>query len=468
MFHLLVFFIILSLYLIIVLAQTKRSLIRAEDKIKRFSVLQKSFTSAVAGMEENLESEKIHAARMLHALENLTVGVAILDLDGRVQYCNSALWRVYGIDFSLKDNYLRKPWLKFHTEKGQEQIRRYVQPEIERKGYWHGDTDLMRQDGVLIRANMFISGNDEGFIGFVRDISEQYNAEGEVKKLQAALQHFQKSDAVERVLRALIHEFNNGLSSIIGFSEMLSEDLSKGSSEYHYADRINNTGRQLHGLIENARLLLPSSRTDSNVHADIIKVLATTTGEIARNVSIPYKIRQDVEVSDALVACDAYRLGQTIYHIIENAIEADGNRNEITVSVKSHVHVAGKIHAPPDRMLQFHEITEEGMVRLCYGMYDPQRSYIRLQVRDQGKGIPSAIIDNIFDPFFTSKNNKRKSAGLGMAIVRAFVRQYSGYVLIESVVDKGTLVDILLPVRGAPVAIPATTTEVPSKRLAAS
>jgi signal transduction histidine kinase len=85
-------------------------------------------------------------------------------------------------------------------------------------------------------------------------------------------------------------------------------------------------------------------------------------------------------------------------------------------------------------------IGKENSVDMCL---DPGR-YLRLTVRDTGKGIDNAIINRIFDPFFTTKE-ENKGAGLGLFVVLGVVKGYGGNISVTSALSEGTVIDVYLP-----------------------
>lgn len=153
-------------------------------------------------------------------------------------------------------------WLELHSEKGREDIKTNVLPVLETRKVWLGESDVQAQDGTLLRAELYISKTEDGYIGFIRDVTARYNAEQERQILAHQVHDLHKLDALERAVRSIIHEFNNGLGAVGGFAEMLMEDLPQHSQNLDNAKRIFMSARQMHATLEQARLLLKVVSSD--------------------------------------------------------------------------------------------------------------------------------------------------------------------------------------------------------------
>ena len=237
---------------------------RLEKARSRHSAVQNTFSRAVAGIEATLEKEKSNSARVLKILDSINDGVAILDETGALKYANSALWRLYAIPPEHKNQYMDASWIELHSLKGQEEIRMNVLPVLETRKVWLGESDVQAKDGTMLRAELYISKTDDGYIGFIRDVTARHRAETERKILAHQLHDLQKVDAVESAVRTMIHEFSNGLASVGGFAEMLTEDLDECSQDFEYAERIYSSAQRMQGALEQARFLLKMVSARSN------------------------------------------------------------------------------------------------------------------------------------------------------------------------------------------------------------
>ena len=251
---------VLCLSLMVFLVRTKKKLAHLQRKSKKENSVQKTFTQAVAGIEATLEQEKSNSARLLHALETIQDGVALMDRKGALQYANAALWKLYAIPPANRKSYMNVSWLNLHSPKGQDDILTKVLPILEKSNVWIGENNVLAQDGKLIRAELYISKARDGYIGFIRDVSDRYKAEKENTQLSLQLQQLQKFEAIERIVRSVIHDFSNGLSAVIGLSEILCEDLPDNSYVQNYSTKICTAGLQMQATLEKAKFLLPEGR----------------------------------------------------------------------------------------------------------------------------------------------------------------------------------------------------------------
>ncbi len=439
-----IFLFVLCVLLLIFLVQTRRRLDFLTASNKTYSSVQKTFSKAVAGVEANLEKEKINTSRLLKILESIQDGVAIMDEESRLRYANNSLWRLYAIPPERRKNYMGVSWLELHSPKGQDEIRNDVFPALEKKGVWLGESDVLVHDGNLIRAELFISKVEGGYIGFIRDVTDRYRAERERENLTLQMHQWQKSQAVERVVRALVHEFNNGLSTIIGFSEMLRDDLKDNAHAREYADKVYYAGRQMQGVLEQTRLVVPEDRPGFAAKSDLVSLVPSAIGELRKRIAGDFRIVEEISLEHAAIDCDAARLSQLLQHILKNAIEANAGRaRDIRLHISSHKFrsdVTSTGNEPRHKI----ERIDSGHIRLSYGFYETGVDYAEITVADQGAGITMDVMEHILDPFFSTKKISAK-AGLGMSIVKSILQYNKGYMIIDSISDKGTTLTILLP-----------------------
>jgi PAS domain S-box-containing protein len=244
----------------------------------------------------------------------------------------------------------------------------------------------------------------------------------ERKKLESRLQQSQKMESIGTLAGGIAHDFNNILYPIIGFSELLKEDLPPDSPEYESAQEIFNAGRRGGELVK--QILAFSRQTEhklSPVHFQ--KILTEVCKLIRSTVPSDIEIHQDIQKDCGLVMAEATQLHQIAMNLITNAYHAVEK-------------ASGKI------AIQLKEIILDNDDLIDSPLQPGQ--YVMLSVSDNGVGIPKEIMNNIFEPYFTTKK-KGKGTGLGLAVVYGILTEHKGDIKVYSEKGLGTTFNVYLP-----------------------
>ncbi|MFO7752850.1 MAG: ATP-binding protein [Desulfobacteraceae bacterium] len=263
----------------------------------------------------------------------------------------------------------------------------------------------------------------KAFLASVQTIIDKKNSERENMELMTRLQQAQKMEAIGNLAGGIAHDFNNILFPITGLSELLLEEFSPDSSEYDNIKEIFHAGRRGRDLVQ--QILSVARQSEQNympvkiqmILKEVLKLIRSTTPS---NI----EIIRDIDKGCGSVMADPTRLHQVAMNLLTNANHALGTANgEICVSLKEVEYKQEDINHPE---------------------LEPGR-YAELSVSDTGCGISPAVIDKIFDPYFTTKD-KERGTGLGLSLVYGIVREYGGDVRVRSEIGKGTRFEVLLPI----------------------
>jgi PAS domain S-box-containing protein len=255
-----------------------------------------------------------------------------------------------------------------------------------------------------------------------QDISERRKAQEALRQSESKLAQAQKMEAVGRLAGGIAHDFNNLLTAIIGYSDLvldqLGEDLdSKSDVEeiLRAAERAGGLTRQL--LAFSRRQVLQPEAVDLNrIVADIDRMMRRLIGE-----NIELVTSQDGELHR--IIADPGQIEQVIVNLVVNARDAMpmGGRIEIETA---------NFHVPRQRP------TDSG--KLAAG------DYVLLRVSDTGVGMEPEVRSQIFEPFFTTKE-AHEGTGLGLASAYGIVSQTGGQIDVESALERGTTFSVYLP-----------------------
>jgi two-component system cell cycle sensor histidine kinase/response regulator CckA len=244
----------------------------------------------------------------------------------------------------------------------------------------------------------------------------------EQRALQENFAQSQKMQAIGQLAGGVAHDFNNVLTAIIGFSDLLLANHRPTDPAFHDIMQIKQNANRAAGLV---RQLLAFSRRQTlrpqvlqlgEVLSDLHMLLRRLVGE---TIELDVKHGRDLW----LVKADLNQFEQVIVNLVVNARDAmpDGGK----IVVRTH-------NVSEAQCADFHES------QLTPG------DYVLIEIEDEGHGIPADVRDKIFEPFFTTKE-VGKGTGLGLSMVYGIVKQTGGFIFVDSAVDEGTTFRIFLP-----------------------
>jgi PAS domain S-box-containing protein len=247
-----------------------------------------------------------------------------------------------------------------------------------------------------------------------RDVTER-------RRMEQALQQVQRMDSIGQLAGGVAHDFNNILTAILGFSEILIDDAPSGSDTRLDLEAIQKAAQ--HGASLSRQLLAFSRRQMLDLKVlDLGQVVRDFERMIARVLGehIRWGAQSDPDLWH--VKADRGQLEQVLMNLAVNARDAMPDGGVLTVETRN----ATIDDSTPDRM------------QAAPG------AYVRLSVRDTGIGMDADTQARIFEPFFTTKAAGR-GTGLGLATVYGIVKQSGGFVDVESEPGQGTSFHIFLP-----------------------
>ena len=238
------------------------------------------------------------------------------------------------------------------------------------------------------------------------------------RNVQEQLIHSQKMEAVGHLTGGIAHDFNNKLAIIQANVDLLQPVIDAGRSPEKNIKSIHRVVGQATQLTSQ---LLAFSRKQQ-IRKEVVElnpIISGAIGLLGRLVHDRIQLKFAAGSNLYHVDVDTGQLDQVIMNLVINARDAIADAGEILISTE-------KIRLKADQGKQ--------------GVGD----FVRLTIRDSGKGIPSEIQDKIFDPFFTTKE-EQKGTGLGLSVVHGIVQQHGGFIEFDSTVDQGTEFQIYLP-----------------------
>jgi two-component system, cell cycle sensor histidine kinase and response regulator CckA len=253
---------------------------------------------------------------------------------------------------------------------------------------------------------MVVFGRVTGVFGIARDLTTRRALEGQLREAQ-------KMEAVGQLAGGVAHDFNNILTAISGFAELLLSDFDTDDSRRADVEEILQSARRGSGLtrqllaFSRKQVLQPATLDLNDVVAEIANMLRRLLGATVQLLTLP-------AASPTPVLADRTQLEQVLINLAVNARDAMPDGGTLTIEVGSST-------------------ADPGGRRLA-----------RLVVSDDGAGMPSDVAARAFEPFFTTKA-VGKGTGLGLATVRGIVEQSGGTIHVDTHEGRGTTFTISLP-----------------------
>ncbi|MGH6797921.1 MAG: ATP-binding protein, partial [Roseiarcus sp.] len=367
--------------------------------------------------EEPAEDLRAAEVRFARVFNSIPIAIAILDSEGRIARSNAAFARLMPKALKPLGASARSIYSGIH-----ERDRTPLKAALAAAA--RSQTDIAPVDVALAgdgdrSARLFISGLDErdgsGATIYALDTTEQ-------RTLQSNFAQSQKMQAIGQLAGGVAHDFNNVLTAIIGYSDLLLANHRPTDPAFRDIMQIKQNANRAAGLV---RQLLAFSRRQTlrpevlqlgDVLSDLQMLMRRLVGE---KINLDLRHGRDLW----LVKADLNQFEQVIVNLIVNARDAMPDGGEILLRTRN---------VPPAECASFEEPSLL------------PAEYVAIEVEDCGHGVPPEVKDKIFEPFFTTKE-VGKGTGLGLAMVYGIVRQTGGYVFCSSVVGKGATFTVLLP-----------------------
>ncbi len=282
---------------------------------------------------------------------------------------------------------------------------------------------VLHPDGTIkhLSANGLVVCDNSGkairMIGINRDITDQVTAEEERKNLEAHLQQAQKMEAIGTLAGGIAHDFNNILGAILGYSEMAKEYSLSGTVNPRDLDQIIYAGTRAKDLV-NQILTLSRQREIERIPLQPAVIIQECIKLLRSSIPTTITIQQDVDPTTNRILSDPTQLHQIIMTLCTNAYHAmEESGGMLSISLKNIA------------------LTEKSLISFPNIL---PGNFVRLSIKDTGTGIRPEIRNNIFDPYFTTKE-KGKGTGMGLAIADSIVKSYGGFITCQSEMGVGTI-----------------------------
>ena len=374
-------------------------------------------------LKESLAQKERISGYLVNILESLTSGVIAIDLEGRITQFNRAAEEVLGYQ---SEEVMGKPYLEMV---GREMEENLTLPYILKnqkpsqngpESGIKGERDIPSKAGKKIPVSFSMSllkdkgGEVIGAVEVFFDLTRSKRMEEELMRVKALA-------TLGEMAAVVAHEVKNPLGGIRGFADLLDRDLPEGDPRKRLVKKIiegvETLDRIVLSLLEGTKpIKLNPHKVEIRKFIDeAINFFEMDASKIKSNIRIKKRYSQN----DLLCPVDVEQFRQVLLNLLHNAVQAMPDGGEIVVELEGESTITDNDKA--------------------------EREMAILRISDTGVGMSPATKEKLFVPFYTTK---KRGTGLGLATVKKIVEAHQGEIQIESEPDKGTVVQIRLPMGG--------------------
>jgi two-component system, NtrC family, sensor kinase len=389
------------------MATLQRELTKKQVELEKSNQIINDYAANLEEMvEEKTRELSASEAKFRGIFENSSLGIAIADTAGSIITCNNALINIIGVSkekicqFSMPELFFMDDLASFSTI-----MAGFVQNAFSNKEMEKNISQADHHDR-WVKINIYSLQLDHAeqpnIIYIIEDITER-------KLNEQALLQAEKLTAVGKVAASLAHEINNPLQSIIGYLGLASESLDPDSSLNEYLDIAAQELDRIKNIVAELRAASRKPQVKEKKPADLDHVIhrvinLTRKKADEKHISLVYHPARRLP----LVLMDSEQIHQVILNLLINSIEAICENGQVDLSVTP----------------------------------SQDKKMVNIIIADNGPGIKPELINNLFQPFFTTK---KEGLGLGLHLSKAIIDAHHGQISVENGQMGGAVFTIALP-----------------------
>jgi PAS domain S-box-containing protein len=379
-------------------------------------VIARDITARVRAEEESVRAKQALEAseqRYRELVEDVTDIIYTVDREGRFVSLSRSFERSTGYTV---EEWIGRPFTELFMRNSAPAAIEHFEQTLGGEARLIREYELPSKSGLVVTVEVssqprYVDGVVAGTIGVARDVTEQRTI---AHKLEAA----KRMSSLGQVAASLAHEFNNVLMGIQPFVEVITRHA---PSTRPVGDAIGHITRAIsRGKRASQEILRFANPKEPQLFSiDVRAWLPTLLGQLVAALPSSIALSSSMDPGVRFIRGDAEHLEQVITNLVFNARDAIGG--------------SGTIHVDVSR-------TSEAAAG------DEEADFVRISVLDDGPGIPPQMVDQIFEPLFTTKRN---GTGLGLAIARRLMEGQGGTLAAENQPDGGAAFHLLVPVTEA-------------------
>ena len=279
-------------------------------------------------------------------------------------------------------------------------------------------------------------GRVKNLVATQRDVSDRIAAETREDEMQRQLIRLQRQETISQLTAGVAHDFNNLLAVVNGSTTLMSMDESLADATRTHVDRIASAGTQAAKLI--SKLLDIGATAEEDEVFELATLFSGLPALVENSLPPQVSLYIDGQMPALVLKGGQGDLSQILINLVLNACDAfEGQPGQVQVYVEAHQAAAAR--------------------DLPVGELRNGRSYARIQITDNGRGMDAAVASEIFQPYFTTKG--RQGTGLGLATAAMQVRALGGGIDLSTTVGMGTTFTLYWPLAIAEMSTPDAHTE---------
>ncbi|HEY4716711.1 MAG TPA: PAS domain S-box protein [bacterium] len=367
---------------------------------------------------------------MRDILESITDGLIVVDRSYKIISANKAYGRmvnkriedIVGMHCYEAFYNIDKPCWEANIECAMRKTFNTGEAQVSFYKYYDKDGELLYLEGGVYPMRDH-SGIIKSAIEVIRDVTEHKRLEEEKNKIQTQLFQVQKMESVGQLAGGVAHDFNNYLTVIRGYVDILLREVPSDSSWLEDIKEINEAAVRATTLI--SQLLTFSRRQTIQPEVlDLNKIIDNSKKMLRKLIGENIKLETVLQPLMQMIKADPIQMEQILINLTVNARDAMSDGGRIIIETKN--------------------VILDSDFTLLYPYVVPGR-YVLFSMSDTGIGMTREVRARVFEPFFTTKE-RGKGTGLGLSVVYGIVKQSGGYIFIDSEPDKGTTARIYLPI----------------------
>ena len=417
------------------------------SKVKIFLELDGYRENLEAIIEENTQAVIERHKWWQKTFDSVSDLICILDDKFKILIANQAMVDFFGGAVTGKHCYEL-----FHQSSCP--VEQCLQRALQKGDYGKKLVVNFPDSGKTLEVSLSAVFDDKGrivnYVHIASDITERLLVDEKLRQSE-------KMQAVGQLAGGVAHDFNNQLSGILGYGDMLVQRLDDPVL-HRFAENICAAANRSADL---TKKLLAFSRKGQveYVSVDMHDVIQETVDMLTHSIDKRIDLPVELNASEATVSGDISQLQNALLNIAVNARDAmpDGGALSFSTAV-----------VDPETSLVFtDEVTGfNHAFDLSQGADSLAEKYLVITIKDTGSGMSEDVRKHIFEPFFTTKESG-KGTGMGLASVYGTIKQHEGYVTVDSTMGKGTVFNIYLPMgprkKAAVEAMPSISADRPEK-----
>ena len=271
---------------------------------------------------------------------------------------------------------------------------------------------------VLLRQNR----RDQEEILYLRELNKVLE---ETHRTEEALEQKQRLQIMGAVTGGIAHEFNNLLTPIMGYADMLMLELDEDSDAYDNAREIFSASEKARDIIRQISQMSRKNMETTYQYIDGAEFLTRSLKMVRSMAPANVQIEEDINLGGAGFMGNKTQMNQVLLNLALNAFQAIGRDQGGMIQIEARL-------IPRDALGS-------------YGL-DSSSSvwerYLRISLRDNGCGMDKMTMEQIFTPFFTTKEN---GTGFGLAIAESLITSHRGFITVSSRPGEGSVFHVFLP-----------------------